>query len=55
MVRARSPAGTGSGLTNVQTTITVLDTQAGTTKEYRNPQNAAFRPLQDTDAFDTCP
>jgi Fibronectin type III domain len=43
------------GLTNVQTTITVLDTKTGAKKEYRNPQSTAFRPLQDTAAFATCP
>lgn len=43
------------GLTNVQTTITVLDTETGVSKEFRNPQNTAFRPIQDTDAFATCP
>ena len=43
------------GLTNLRVDITVEDTTAGTTKAYRNPQNTAFRPIQDTDAFGGCP
>jgi hypothetical protein len=42
------------GLTNVQATITVTDTQTGSVRTYFNPQNTAFQPLQDTSAF-ACP
>ncbi|MGK2855887.1 MAG: hypothetical protein ACSLFQ_01640 [Thermoanaerobaculia bacterium] len=44
------------GLTNVQATITVTDTVAGfEEKTYVNPQGTAFAPIQDTNAFATCP
>lgn len=43
------------GLTNVQTTLTVTDTEKNVTKTYANPQNTAFLPIQDTAAFATCP
>jgi len=43
------------GLTNVQVTMTVTDTMNGTTKTYTNPQNRAFQPIQDSNAFATCP
>ncbi|HEV7504259.1 MAG TPA: trypsin-like serine protease [Thermoanaerobaculia bacterium] len=43
------------GLTNVQTTITVTDSNTGVVKTYSNPQGAAFQPVQDTSAFATCP
>jgi len=43
------------GLTNVEVEITVVDTQAGATKIYTNPQRTAFQPIQDTNAFATCP
>ena len=39
------------GLTDVDVVITVLDTVAGTTKTYHNPQGTAFAPIQDTSAF----
>lgn len=42
------------GLTNVQVDLTVTDTAAGTVRTYRNPQGAAFQPIQDTRAFSTC-
>jgi PKD repeat protein len=44
-----------AGLTNVQATLTVLDTNNGTVKTYNNPQGTAFAPIQDTSAFATCP
>jgi|CXWL01.1.fsa_nt_gi hypothetical protein len=44
-----------SGLTNVDTEITVTDTASGVTRIYNNPQNTAFQPIQDTSAFATCP
>ena len=43
------------GLTNVEVTLTVKDLQSGLTKVYKNPLNTTFMPIQDTDAFDTCP
>lgn len=43
------------GLTNVEVTLTVTDTQAGTVRTYVNPANTAFQPIQDTAAFGTCP
>ena len=42
------------GLTDVQTTITITDTQTGATKQYTSTGGIAFVPLQDTDAFATC-
>ncbi|MDQ6893068.1 MAG: hypothetical protein M3167_10355 [Acidobacteriota bacterium] len=44
-----------SGLTNVEVTLTVTDTQSGITRTYVNPVNTAFQPIQDTAAFATCP
>jgi lysyl endopeptidase len=43
------------GLTNVAVTVTVTDTQTGTVRTYLNPQSTAFQPVQDTNAFSTCP
>jgi hypothetical protein len=43
------------GLTNVEVSITVTDTMTGATKTYSNPQGRAFAPIQDTNAFATCP
>jgi hypothetical protein len=43
------------GLTNVQVTITVTDTQNGQFRQYINPANTTFEPIQDTSAFATCP
>ncbi|HKV07355.1 MAG TPA: hypothetical protein VJ725_04390 [Thermoanaerobaculia bacterium] len=39
------------GLTDVQVTLTVTDTQTGNSKTYTNPQGTAFRPIQDTVAL----
>ena len=39
------------GLTNVEVTITVIDTQTGNVRVYHNPQGTAFQPIQDTSAF----
>ena len=44
-----------AGLTNVRVDITVTDTQTGATKTYPNFLNTPFPPLQDTNAFATCP
>ncbi|MFN2386845.1 MAG: S8 family serine peptidase [Thermoanaerobaculia bacterium] len=43
------------GLTNVEVTMTVEDTNTGAVRTYRNPQGTAFAPVQDTGAFATCP
>ncbi len=44
-----------AGLTNVRVDITVTDTKTGESKPYTNPLNRPFAPIQDTDAFATCP
>ena len=44
-----------AGLTNVEVTLTVRDTQSGSEKTYFNPLGTAFQPVQDTSAFETCP
>ncbi|HEX6201476.1 MAG TPA: vanadium-dependent haloperoxidase, partial [Thermoanaerobaculia bacterium] len=44
-----------AGLTDVEVELTVTDTQEGRTRTYFNPQGKAFAPVQDTDAFATCP
>ncbi|HEY2294544.1 MAG TPA: hypothetical protein VGM86_27915 [Thermoanaerobaculia bacterium] len=43
------------GLTNVKVHLTVTDTKTGAVKTYDNPQGTAFRPIQDSGAFSTCP
>ena len=44
-----------AGLTDVQVDVEVTDTETGRVLTYRNPQGRAFPPVQDTDAFPTCP
>ncbi len=44
-----------SGLTNVEVLITVTDTETGKTRRYFNPLGKTFAPVQDVDAFATCP
>lgn len=44
-----------SGLTDVEVLITVTDTEKGRTRQYFNPRGTAFAPVQDTQAFATCP
>ena len=44
-----------AGLTDVEVEITITDTATGETRGYRNPPKTAFQPIQDTDAFATCP
>jgi CSLREA domain-containing protein len=44
-----------SGMTNVEVMLTVTDTRTGAVKNYTNPLNRPFRPIQDTVAFNTCP
>jgi plastocyanin len=41
--------------TNVEYRVSVIDTQAGMANEYLNPQGMAAEPVQDTNAFATCP
>lgn len=41
--------------TNVELAVTVTDTQTGQTKAYYNPQGTPAPPVQDTNAFATCP
>jgi len=43
------------GLTNVEVKITVTDTQKPETKTYGNILGQPFQPIQDTNAFATCP
>jgi len=43
------------GLTNVEVDITVVDTERNVTRMYTNPQLTPFQPIQDTNAFATCP
>ena len=43
------------GLTDVEVRITVTDSQNGASRVYNNPQGAPFQPIQDTNAFATCP
>ena len=44
-----------AGLTNVEVTLSVTDTQTGQVRTYVNPLGNAFAPVQDTSAFATCP
>ncbi len=44
-----------AGLTDIGVTLRVTDTETGETRDYVNPVGAAFEPVQDTDAFATCP
>jgi plastocyanin len=41
--------------TNVEFQVTVVDTERSRVKRYANPQGLAAPPVQDTDAFATCP
>lgn len=41
--------------TNVELRTTITDTQTGRVKVYFNPLNTAAPPIQDTNAFPTCP
>ncbi len=44
-----------AGLTDVETTLTVVDTATGVLRRYDKPLGAGFDPIRDTTAFDTCP
>ncbi|MCH9647042.1 MAG: carboxypeptidase regulatory-like domain-containing protein [Deltaproteobacteria bacterium] len=43
------------GQTNLGVTLRVTDTESGEVNTYVNPIQTPFQPVQDTDAFDTCP
>lgn len=43
------------GLTNVEVDMRVTDTETGQFRDYTNPLRTPFQPLQDTNAFATCP
>lgn len=43
-----------AGLTNVGVRLRISDTVTGRVKEYVNPLNKPFQPVQDTNAFATC-
>jgi hypothetical protein len=43
------------GLTNVEVRLEVTDTATGTVREYLNPLDQPYLPLQDANAFETCP
>lgn len=44
-----------AGLTNVEVELTITDTETSQARTYTNPLGAAFDPILDTAAFDTCP
>jgi len=44
-----------AGLTNVGVEITVFDLKTNTQQRYTNDPNTPFAPIQDTNAFQTCP
>ena len=44
-----------AGLTNVQVTLTVVDTESGQVRVYDNPLERTYVTITDTGAFDTCP
>lgn len=44
-----------AGTTNVDFTVSVVDTVTGVRREYSNPQGTPSVPIQDTLAFRTCP
>lgn len=45
----------GAGLTDVEVLLRVTDTQTGAVRSYTNQLGTPFKPLQDTNAFSTCP
>lgn len=44
-----------AGMTNVETSLVVTDTETGVSKRYENPLGTPFAPILDTQAFVTCP
>ena len=53
VLSARVPL--AAGLTDVEVTLRVVDTQTGALKTHVNARGIAFQPSQDTSAFATCP
>jgi hypothetical protein len=43
------------GLTDTRVRLTVTDALRGVVRHYDNPQGSPFQPIQDTNAFATCP
>ena len=43
------------GLTDVKVDLTLTDYETNTIKTYSNPLGKPFQPIQDTNAFATCP
>jgi hypothetical protein len=43
-----------AGLTDVEATLTVVDSATGAVRTYNNPLGEPFRPILDTEAFG-CP
>ena len=43
------------GLTDVKVRLTVTDTRTAKVQIYDNPPRTPFRPIQDSNAFATCP
>ena len=43
------------GLTNIEVDLVVTDSESGEQRTYRNPQGVPMEPIQDTQAFATCP
>ena len=44
-----------AGMTDVEVTLTVVDTQSGASKSYSNELGTPFQPILDTEGFATCP
>ena len=44
-----------AGLTNVEVTLTITDSETQQVRTYTNPLGVPFQPIQDTSAFLTCP
>jgi hypothetical protein len=44
-----------AGLTNVGTSLVVVDTATGVTRRYDRPLGVAYEAVIDTSAFSTCP
>ncbi len=44
-----------AGLTDVEVELTVTDSETGEVNTYTNPLGKKFQPVQDTQAFSTCP
>ncbi len=44
-----------AGLTDVEVTLRVTDTQTGEVQEWVNPRGTPYQPIRETEAFMTCP